>query len=396
MLKIRVQSLEKILVFMTIWVYFSLNANYLNFPGSHMFRWICPGLLIILTIVKQEGKIIKPPSILVFITCAVLPSIIFSRYASTAFIKYVSLVIVFYGSYIFFSSLKDIKAMKEYFNILAYILIVYQILNSVFVIIGVNYDSGRALGITTNANTLGVYSNLSYWAIVYMLQYTKKFYLKNIYFILLVTCVISVIASGSRTAFIVFVIDILLTGFFIFRNTPWMFAFIFGCILIVYLFVSGELRSLNILALNRLMEKGGMERTDLWQAAINLWKENEIFGVGYTVSNFYNPIEPGMAFHNSFISYLVETGMYGCIILGLGIINLLFGIINSLWRYRYKFLKGINELTVVCTMLVVLLIAAWSESFLFAVGSTEGFTFWFLLAWLLSYIHKLYYENRSL
>lgn len=396
MRKITLRPFEKLLIFMTIWVYFSLNANYLNFPGSHIFRWVCPGILIILTIVKQGGKIIKPPRILLYITCAVFPSIIFSVYVSTAFIKYISLVVVFYGSYIFFSSLNNTQFLKEHFNILAYILIIYQILNTIFVVLGINYDSGRALGITTNANTLGVYANLSYWAIIYVLQGTKKVYLKIINCLLLMTCVMSVIASGSRTAFVVLVLDILITGFLLFRHSPLILVFVTGCILMIYLFYSGKLTSINILALNRLMEKGGIERTDLWQAAFNLWREHRIFGVGYTVSNFFNPIEPGMAFHNSYISYLVENGIWGCIILGIGIIELLFYIIYSLRKCRNKFEGKLGELTVVCTMLVVLLIAAWSESFLFAVGSTEGFTFWFLLAWLLSYIHKLYHEERVL
>lgn len=393
MRKITLQPLEKVLIFMTIWVYFSLNANYLNFPGSHIFRWVCPGILIILTIVKQRGKIIKPPSILIYITCAVLPSIIFSVYATTAFVKYVSLVIVFYGSYIFFSSLNDTNIMKSYFNILVHILIVFQILNSIFVILGINYDSGRALGITTNANTLGVYANLSYWAIIYIIQSTKKIYLKTIYFLLLITCVMSVIASGSRTAFVVLVLDILITGLLFFRHSPLIIVFIIGCIFMIYLFYSGKFTSTKILALNRLMEEGGTERANLWQAALGVWKNYQLFGVGYTVSNFFNPLEHGMAFHNSFISYLVETGGWGATILGVGFINMFRKSIQMLWRCRDKYRIGNNEVSVAIIMLLVLLIAAWSESFLFAVGSTEGFTFWFLLAWILVYIRKMYYER---
>lgn len=393
MLKIRVQSLEKLLVFMTIWVYFSLNAKYLNFPGSHIFRWICPGFLIVLTIVKQEGKIIKPPSILVFITCAVFPSIVFSIYASTAFIKYLSLVIVFYGNYIFFSSLKDTKIMKKYFDILAYILIAFQIFNSIFVILGINYDSGRALGITTNANTLGVYANLSYWAIVYILQDVKKIYLKTIYFLILITCVMSVIASGSRTAFVVLILDILITGFLLFRHSPLMIIFLIGCILMIYMFWSGKFTTTKILALNRLMEKGGTERTDLWEAAFSVWENHRLFGVGYTVSNFFNPVERGMAFHNSFISYLVETGAWGCVCLGICFVNEFRKIIQSLWMNRNQCNSENREIIIAVTMILVLLIAAWSESFLFAVGSTEGFTFWFLLAWILVYIRKIGYKR---
>lgn len=393
MQEIKMRSSEKILVFMTIWVYFSLNAKYLNLPGSHVLRWVFPGMLIILTMMKFGGRLVRFPAILVCVSCAVLPSIVLSEYGKIAFIKYMSLLIVFYGNYNFFNNLDDREQMREYFNILVYVLIIYQIFNSIFVVLGINYDSGRALGITTNANTLGVYGNLSYWAIIYMLNYTNKKILKGIYSVLLLTCAYSVIASGSRTAFVVLAIDILLTGILFFRHSPFMIIFIIICVSGMYMLFTGKMTSINLIALNRLLEEGGTERTDLWQAAFNVWREHQMFGVGYTVSNLYNPIENGMAFHNSYMSYLVETGIWGCGILGMGFCKIGIDILHSLFIYSYKFAKVTNELTIVSIMLLVLLIAAWSESFLFAVGSTEGFTFWFLLSWILAYMHKMNFEE---
>lgn len=393
MRKINNWFLCDIIVLMTIWVYFSLNARYLNFPGSHILRWVFPGLLIMWGILGNDGKIIKPPAILVWISLAVLPSIFFSSYGNTAFVKYLSLVIILYGSYIFFCYLNNKELLVRCFNILILVLIIYQILNFIFVIAGINYDSGRALGITTNANTLGVYSNLAYWAIVYSLFNTKKKIFKIFYWGLLVTSVFTSIASGSRTAFIVLIINILITGFLKFRHSPLILVFGIGVALVAYLFFSGKMSSLNIMALNRLMEEGGTTREDLWNCAISVWREHQIFGVGYTVSNFYNLIERGMAFHNSYISYLVETGLWGVILLSVGFCGMIIRIGNSISLYRDKLSKSINELIVACVMAGSLLIAAWSESFLFAVGSTEGFTFWFLISWILSYINQMCYED---
>lgn len=395
MRKINNRFLCNIIVFATIWVYLSLNARYLNFSGSHILRWVFPGLLILWSILGNEGKIIKPPAILVWTTLAVLPSIFFSIYGNIGFIKYLSLVVVLYGSYIFFSYLNDKNLLVSCFNKLIIILIIYQILNFIFVAAGVNYDSGRALGITTNANTLGVYSNLAYWAILYLLIKTKSRLVKMFFGILLITSVFTVIASGSRTAFVVIVLNILLTGILLFRHSPVFLIFLLGIGVGIYFLLSGKLSGLNIVALNRLMEEGGTTRGDLWESAITIWRENKVFGVGYTVSYLFNPIEPGLAFHNSYVSFLVETGIWGVIVLGIGFTGLIIRIGKFIILYLHRKQKGFNEFVIACIMSVSLLIAAWSESFLFAVGSTEGFIFWFLIAWILAYINQVYYGNKA-
>jgi len=39
-------------------------------------------------------------------------------------------------------------------------------------------------------------------------------------------------------------------------------------------------------------------------------------------------------------------------------------------------------------MALELMLAAWSESFMFAVGSTEACLFWVLIAWIIAYKKK--------
>lgn len=394
MRKLTSWSLRDIVVFLMIWVYFTLNAQYLNFSGSHILRWVFPGVLILWALLNHNGKIVRSPEIFVWLSVAILPSIFFSDYKGESFIKYLSLVVILYGSYIFFSALRDRHLLIRCLDILMIVLFIYQILDFAFVIAGINSDNGRAQGITTNPNTLGIYANLAYWAIVYAMAKTKKFGLKIIYSAVLVTSVLTSIASGSRTAFVILIINILLTGILTFRHSPLILIFIGGSALVAYMFWTGKMSSLNIVALNRLLEEGGTSRTELWEAAMTIWRDYRFFGVGYTVSNLFNPIEPGMAFHNSYISYLVETGVWGAAILSLGFARMIIRIGHSLWAYRDKFNAEINELSIACIMAILLLIAAWSESFLFAVGSTEGFTFWFLIAWILAYINQLHYEGN--
>ena len=382
MRKIKLKRLYSIFVFLMIWVYFSLNARYIDIPGSHLLRWIFPACLVGASIIKSNGRIAFPPLLFTFFSVAVLPSIVLSDYKSTAFIKYLSWVFILYGCYIFFRSLKEKKSLNDCFKILIIVLIIFQILNFIFVVSGINYDSGRATGITTNANTLGVYANLGYWASIYAMRHINKKFFKFIGFILIIFAIISSIASGSRTAFIVLLLNILLTIIIRFKRSPLLPVILIAACVFIYFLLEGRFTHLNITALNRLLSEGGTARGDLWEAAIQIWEEHQTFGVGYTVSTFYNPLEHGMAFHNSYISFLVECGIWGCVFLGTGIILLIAKIVKQI-LFASKFEN--EEFTFAVVMCINLAIAAWSESFIFAVGSTEGFTFWFLLAWMIAY-----------
>lgn len=386
MQKISVRKIYTVLVFLTIWVYFSLNSRYFNLPASHLLRWIFPFMLVFFSLLENRWKAPLPPSAFILFSLAVIPSILLSYYKGQAFVKYLSWIFIFYGSYIYFMNLKDVKEEKKNIQILAVVLLIYQILNFIFVAIGINYDTGRALGITTNANTLGVYATLAYWAAIYMIQKSRGKILKGFYIIVLMTTIFTSIASGSRTAFVVLVINILLTIIFRFRKSPFLILYIIVLGVITYFVLRWGVKSLNILALNRLLEEGGTSRDDLWNAAISLWREHKVAGVGYTVSNIYNPIEPGMAFHNSYISFLAECGICGVIGLGSWLLFFIRKIVKTIIGKR----KNVSiEFLIGIIMACNLMIAAWSESFMFAVGSTEGFTFWFLIAWIIAYIKLL-------
>lgn len=383
MQKISVRKIYTVLVLLTIWVYFSLNSRYFNLPASHLLRWIFPFMLVFFSILENRWKVPVPPSAFIFFSLGVIPSIFLSDYKGEALVKYLSWIFIFYSSYIYFMNLKDVKQEEKNIQILTAVLIIYQILNFIFVAIGINYDTGRALGITTNANTLGVYATLAYWASIYMIQKAKGKLLKGLYSILLVTTIFTSVASGSRTAFVILVLNLLLTVIFRFRKSPFLIFYIIVLGVITYFVLTGGVKSLNILALNRLLEEGGTSRDDLWNAAISLWRQHKIVGVGYTVSNIYNPIEPGMAFHNSYISFLVECGICGVVGLGSWLILFVGKTIKTVIGKR----KNVSiEFLIAIIMACNLMIAAWSESFMFAVGSTEGFTFWFLIAWIIAYI----------
>ena len=96
------------------------------------------------------------------------------------------------------------------------------------------------------------------------------------------------------------------------------------------------------------------------------------------------------AFHNSYLTYLAETGVWGMSVMG---IVLLAEIKQTVLNFIRALKSGHISLFQICGLLLIeLLIAAWSESFLFAVGSTEACTFWVIFIWLLVYRKR--YGNR--
>lgn len=377
------------MLFLVIWIYYSLNARYINFSLFTILRWVFPILLIGMAILQNRGVVIAPPALLWWVTAAVLPSIILGADVAASVAKFISLVLIFYGSYFFFYQLKSIKRMARCLDILAVVLVIFQVLNLVFTVLGVGEINDRAAGITTNANTLGVYSNLAFWAGVYFLGKSRSRAVKTAYIVMMVSTVYTVIASGSRMAFVVLALNVLLVSYLAMGRRRSFGLLVIAVAALGYLLFTGKLEFLGFSAVKRLAEEGGTEREELWEHALDVWRSKPWLGVGYTLSPEFNALEYGLAFHNSYLSFLVECGIWGAAVLGLGMVSLTVKIFKEVKSIGLDTQWG--ELSIACMMIINLAVTAWSESFLFAVGSTEGFTFWFLLAWVMVYI----IQNRT-
>lgn len=379
-----------ILVFLMIWVYFTLNARYLNFSGSYILRWVFPILLVLVTILYQQGVVVQPPSILIFFLIAVFPSIMVGVDSKTSLLKFFAFIIILYGSYIFFMGSFGTEDMIKYFHIFTVVVIIFQLLNVYFTITGIGYDGDRATGITTNANTLGVYSNIAFWAAVYMISRSRQIYLKIVFCLMAGSAVYTALVSGSRSAFIVIALNLILVGIIKYRKSLAIIPYIMGIGLIAYLILNGKLAFFNIEALERFEEQG-TDRGDLWNVGLSIWKQYQIFGCGYTVSSQVNSVVSGLQFHNSYLSYLIECGTWGAVILGVGFAGFGRNVLKNIRNCSDNF--SFSPFLLACFIILDLLLTAYGESFLFAVGSTEGFTFWFLVAWILAYINQYNYET---
>lgn len=396
-IKFNVKTFQNIIFFFTIWIFFSLNSRHFKIPNAEIWRWVFLGLLIVIAFITSENFSLSPPTIMFFFIIAVVPSVFLGINQKESFIKFLSFIVVVWGGYIFFSSLDTKDETETALKVMLFVMIAFEIQTLIVVVTGMGgYSGSRMEGVTTNPNTLGVYSNLSFLAAFYWFDKCKG--LKKFFFFLVMTLsVYTALASGSRTALVTIVLNIVLVWFVFFKNSLFRFAILIPLVVLLVMAVNGSLEHLGIEALNRLLDKKeGTTRGELWENGIKIWKRYPIFGCGYDQSVYLNVDANGFRypFHNSYLSVLAEIGVFGVIVFGIGFLKDILVIIKS-------FLKNVKEsneisLFVICfIMMIELLIAAWSESFLFAVGSTEACTFWMLFVWALVYIKKFQFAQEK-
>lgn len=379
-------TLYAIILFCTIWVYYSLNARFINFSLMTILRWVFPFTLIGIAVLLNNGRISVPPMLFWWFSIAVLAPSVLGADPVTSIVKYCSWVLIFYGCYIYFMELRTEKSIHQCMSLLSAVLVIFQCINFVFAALGLNEVSGRSTGITTNANTLGIYSNLAFWAGIYFRRQQKDGRWKLLWLVFLATAVFTTLASGSRTAFVVMGINILAYAYMTLKNRRRFWALVAGMAVLAVLAINGKLNFLGISAVERLSQEGGTSRKDLWEIGLDVWRDNKLFGVGYTVSARFNTGVKDLVFHNSYLSFLAECGLWGVAFFALGMVPVVVQIVR-VFR-KPQFIRTHPEFSIAFVMLAGLAIAAWSESFMFAVGSTEGFTFWFLLAWLWAYVQN--------
>ena len=162
-----------------------------------------------------------------------------------------------------------------------------------------------------------------------------------------------------------------------------IFIAVFGTLLL-----SGRFGDFGSPALQKLIE-GDVTRDELWDKGIEVWRRFPVFGCGYANSQLYNnvPGEEGLPFHNSYLTILAETGILGVLILVLA----LFLEFKDIFKVYLKMEKEekLSVFQIAILFLIELAIAAWSESFLFAVGSTEACTFWIVFMWVVAYMKNM-------
>ena len=174
-------------------------------------------------------------------------------------------------------------------------------------------------------------------------------------------------------------------------------------IIIVLVLLFLLLKRLNIVAINRILAASnrqfstGLNRGDVWQVGIDLFKQKPILGWGNN-SVYYNInvlgtqtySGYGWGVHNSYLVMLVETGIIGCLFYLFFFFLYFKRIIKNYLICKKNNLNYKETMFVrICLLLCIcLLVNGISESFLFAAGNIMTLPFWLSIICIDEFLHK--------
>ena len=159
----------------------------------------------------------------------------------------------------------------------------------------------------------------------------------------------SIILSGSRTAYVVFVLELLFCGFYYLKNfiSTKVLYWVIPSILILVIAISLVLyQQLDIYNFGALVSTGTIKtRTSLFQQTFKMVTENPIFGVGagnwkiqiakYGLDAFPEVMQAGNVSyvrpHNDYLWVLAEAGIVGFVFMALffaGVLKQIFSVIR--------------------------------------------------------------------
>jgi O-antigen ligase len=195
-------------------------------------------------------------------------------------------------------------------------------------------DDVRSLGFFQDANLYGGYLLLSL-SVVIAADVMKPAHRWTI--VQLLSLVAGILLTASRGA-LLSLGCVLVLAFLVIAT--WKLRLIVGSIVLVagflqYAFGYGPFASWLGPAIYRLSKSGQTvgddPRFSLWDRAISLWNEHPLFGVGigqfgrFSIDvNWYYVGGLGQVAHNTFLSFLVETGVFGLLLCTAGFVAVTF------------------------------------------------------------------------
>ncbi|OUQ30347.1 O-antigen ligase family protein [Massilimicrobiota sp. An134] len=368
-------------------IFISLDSAFFNIPYAHILRWIYPVFLMLL-ILKKTKKILYPKgSLWVAIAVMFIVSSLYSINVSYSFGRVYSYLIMTLFFFMFYRYQSNNHTLINIPYYLGKGFIVYEVANFISTIIG---GGVRATGITGNANSLGIWSNVAFIFSVYYIKKEKNLKIKYLYVAIALMSVYTAIASGSRTYTICILLNISIFFIVMFQSKI-KYLVLIAVILFICIDITSVLDLLyHLPGVERLIEQGG-SRGAIWEAGISLWKQKPIFGWGYGVNQELNSIEYlgyipgytdyGFSFHNSYLSTIIEIG-----IVGLFIVLMHYVLIMLKGLKNYIKTKNITIFTVIW-ICINMFFCFIGSSAMTSLGSTEGFLFWGLLMWLYVYVY---------
>ncbi len=373
-------------------IFISLDSTF-NLPYAHLLRWVYP-IILIAFISKEMGKIAYPKGALWPAVAAMfLIASVYSINIKYSFGRVISYLIMTCFFYMFYKRQRYNNTLINIPWYLGKMFILYEIANFFTTVTG---DLVRGTGITGNANSLGLWSNVAFVFSVYYFKIAKSFKIKSLYSVIAIMSVYTAIASGSRTYTLCILLNITVFFMIIFQSKI-KYLVLLPAVLFISINISSIMNLLYQLpGFQRLIQEGS-SRGEIWEAGISLWMQKPLFGWGYGVNQELNSIkylgnipgygDYGFAFHNSYLSTIIEVGVIGLLIV-------LIHYIVILGKGVVLYLKSRNStLFIVIWICVNMLIGFIGGSAMTSLGSTEGFVFWGLLMWVYVYCGDIVGES---
>lgn len=310
-------------------------------PGVGSLNTVFAMMLLLTTLITVliNRKIKKFPksflllAVFMFISLA---SIFWSAEISDSILKamlYAQLIFIFWCVYEFIDNKVRMHNVLKSF-VLGCAVIAIQSLYFYFTMGPSIYTSSRFVLEGYNANSLGIILAIGLVISIYLLfNESKK------YFIFLPLGLFVVLLTGSRTALIMVVLVSVFTLFYMFRYKV-RFRKTIGLLFIVFAIYiwnsTPEAQLSRLSSIGNELTSGTLNsRTVIWDAGIQVFKENPVFGVGVgsfqeaTVGSSVLGVE--MSSHNSYLSILVENGLLGFLPFAMFLIALIF----FAWKTKY-------------------------------------------------------------
>ncbi|MCR5665025.1 MAG: O-antigen ligase family protein [Oscillospiraceae bacterium] len=363
-------------LFVIVLTMYFIMDTIIRFPYKSVLRWVFPAMLLLAAGLENGKRFVLLPNaaylfmLMYFAVTILLCSPV--RYYSTQ--RLISLVLVVGMHATYYSLLRNRHRLDRAVVYIGMISVAYGIVN--FLFLG-RTVSGRSVGITGNANSLGHEANISLLFSIYFFAKSRRRD-KLIWILLMLTNTVSAFLSGSRTAFVLLVINYLYFFLEVSQiRRKWMPTTIAILLLLTGFLLPREIL-LQVPGLDRLIIQG-TDRGELWEYAWRVFLNKPLLGHGYGAVNTTTSIKvaEGMGYHSSYLTVLVETGVIGLLCVSAFVLPVIIKA-GKEWL-----LTRSTELGTMLVLSVSFLLSFYGESSMTSVGSTEGFLFWGAITWLM-------------
>lgn len=378
-----------ICIFMLIYSFFLVNFRIFRFKGDGIVRIISLGICFCIVIRYVLAKVKRIPAIILCFTVGALPSCFVSINRNYSFENYFQCVITLICLYYLADYMISMSYSSSFIEGIKWISIFCTVVGTILHVKGLDIgDMNRAQGITTNANTLGIYSYVALITMLYF-AYNSLLWKKFFYYFMSLLNIWLILESGSRLAFLVMLGYLGIYFILITKDTrikviyPFLICFIIG----IFVWKFNAIKAVFISKMLRL-DDDGLGRFHLWKIGLDIWKEHKLLGCGLLCSPFLNEgvdiWSHFLPMHNSYVSLLAETGLVGTVLVA-G--SMVISIVRYIRRFFFDFFhNGFSDFLLFFLMWGGLFMSSVTESFLFASGATEYFLFWFTFFVCRSYV----------